>query len=142
MNRTRGPETLLPMPHQPREGRQHRSVSFFDVPWEVGKEATEAIDTSRNEALEALWDWYLNVPGAELPERPPVELTARLFAERQAREGTIRELALTLHCPTCDVTSGQCLAGKARKPSESIHRQRLVAATALYSAQQNGSARK
>ncbi|MEV7971268.1 hypothetical protein AB0O34_35535 [Sphaerisporangium sp. NPDC088356] len=114
-------------------------MTFFDVPWEVGKEATEAIGTSRNEVLEALWDWYLRTPGAELPERPPADLLEGLFSKWQAREDGIRELALTLACPTCKATSGPCLAGKAKKPKDDlIHRPRLAAATALYDAQQAG----
>lgn len=105
--------------------------------WEVGKDATEAVGTSRNEILEQLWDWYLRVPGAELPERPPAELLQKLFAAWLTQQDAIRELALTISCPTCKVRSGPCVAGRLKKPTESLHRSRLTAATALYGAQRD-----
>jgi len=111
-------------------------VTLFDAAWEVGKDATEAMGISRNEVIEQLWNWYLRVEGAKLPDRPPTELVERLFSERRARDEAIRELALTRACPTCKVASGSCVAGKAKKPTDSIHRARITAATALYDVRQ------
>lgn len=132
MNRTRGPDTLLPVPHQPQDGRQHRSVSLFDAPWEVSKGAAEAQGKTRTDVIEELLDWWLRRPGAKLPERLPAEQLDAAFAEWQERQDGIRALALTLECPVCKVMDGPCLAGKAKQPTDMLHRPRLSAATVLY----------
>lgn len=138
--RTRVPETLLTVPSQPKEGRSHRSVSFSDADWEAGKPVTELMGTSRNKVIEEFWAWYLRRPGSLLPERPPLEVIERAYEEVRRREAENRALALTLECPTCGVSTGPCVTAT-RRPTGTIHRQRLVAASRVHAEQHRSDSR-
>ncbi|MUN41439.1 hypothetical protein [Actinomadura litoris] len=119
------------MPRQPQPGRQHRSVTLSDDNWEPGELIAEAMGTTRSQLVEALWAYFMRRPGAELPERPPQELIDRADAAWEERKARIRARALTLPCPSCKVESGPCLAGKAKRPTNTmIHRPRLIKAGA------------
>jgi hypothetical protein len=78
--------------NQPREGFTHRSVSFEDDQWEVGPEvARNVMGTSRTKVLNQLWAWWLRLPDATLPARPPADEVERAFEawrERKAAQET------------------------------------------------------
>jgi hypothetical protein len=58
---------------KPREQDRHRLPrALFSVDGDKWKRfGTVAGTTKRSELLRAFIDWYLRVPGAKLPERPP-----------------------------------------------------------------------
>jgi hypothetical protein len=126
------PGTIGHVPNKPKT--QHRSMRVDTPEWSDLEIGAEDIDLDRSKVINQLVKWWLRRPGVELPDRPS--------AERMDEIITARILAPTVECPTCGVTSGQCLAGKPKQPTEAIHRSRLDAAAALCSAQQNGSAQK
>lgn len=92
MKPTRVPVTISDVPNKPRPGRHHRSLVFWDGQWWVGKPVTKKMGTSRNAVIEQMWQWYLGIPGAELPERPPPEVIEEAYAkwreETDGGEGT------------------------------------------------------
>lgn len=125
------PAKIRRVPRQPRIGRRYHSLAFMDLQWEVGEEVAPAVGTSRNRAIEDLYDWFMRVPGAKLPERPPAELIKQATAKWHARQNQIRDIALTLHCDECGVDEGRCITGKRKIPTETIHKPRLERATAI-----------
>jgi len=126
------PGTIGHVPNKPKT--QHRSMRVDTPEWADLEIGAEDIDLDRSKVINQLVKWWLRRPGAELPERPSDERMEEIVAARL--------LAPTVACPECKVTSGPCMAGKPERPTEAIHRPRLDAAAALYSAQQNGSPRK
>ncbi|WP_344890303.1 hypothetical protein [Actinomadura meridiana] len=69
------------MPNKPRPGRRHRSLVFWNGQWWVALRIAKRMGTSRNAVTEQMWQWYLRLPGAELPERPPPEVIAEAYTE-------------------------------------------------------------
>ncbi|MER5420290.1 hypothetical protein [Streptosporangium roseum] len=57
------------MPNQPKTPT--RNVRVEGQKWQDFGNATQGQGTNRAEAINQFIDWYLNKPGAELPERPP-----------------------------------------------------------------------
>lgn len=73
-----------------------RSVGFDDERWEPGEEVANAMGTSRTKVVNQLWDWWMGVPGARLPKRPPrelVEQATEAWKERKAKEEADRRRA-------------------------------------------------
>jgi hypothetical protein len=91
-SRSKKPATRVALP--PREERRqrqrhlhrHRSVVLRDQDWFAGGVTTRAMGITRGAVIEQFWRWYLRVPGAELPERPPRELVERATEEWRARQ--------------------------------------------------------
>lgn len=86
MNSPRVPVTISDVPNKPRPGRRHRSVQLQDEHWFPGETITHQMGTNRSAIIEQLYLWWLRVPGAELPERPPPEVIERAVAEWRAKQ--------------------------------------------------------
>lgn len=125
------PEKIFRVPSQPSSGRRNRSVIFWDDDWEPGKLVTEKTGKSRNAEVEKLWAWYMRRPGAGLPERPPQDLIDEADAAWEQRKARIRERALSIKCPSCEVPEGPCMRGKGKgkRPTDQIHTTRVIEAT-------------
>jgi hypothetical protein len=65
----RAPGTIERVPNQPRT--QHRSVRVSDDDWTDLDTAAKAAGVDRAALIKQFIRWYLQRPGAELPERRP-----------------------------------------------------------------------
>lgn len=81
MKHTRVPGTISHVPNKPKPGRRHRSLVFWNGQWWVGQPITKRMGTSRNAVLEQMWQWYIRMPGAELPDRPSPEVIAEAYTQ-------------------------------------------------------------
>lgn len=87
MKSRRVPAKLSRVPRQYRKGFSPRTVGYDDDQWEVGKEmAEDVMGTTRNKVANQLWAWWLRMPGAELPERPPADVVERAFEAYRERK--------------------------------------------------------
>jgi hypothetical protein len=57
----------------PGKGTRNRTVRMDLSLWDALGRAAAAAGTDRAGILRALVRWWLGIPGAELPERPPAE---------------------------------------------------------------------
>lgn len=130
MNSKRVPATISDVPNHPAEGRQHRSVSFYDPEWEVGKILADAMGTTRNAVIEELFSYWLH-EREDPPERPPVEAVRAAYARWSELQGRIYPMARSLPCAhvPCGAVSGPCLTPKGRV-SGTLHEERIAAAVA------------
>lgn len=109
--------TDLPLPDDMR-----RSADAF-------RQVCEARRPSRVETLR-FWH-YLRWTVRDVPE-PLADSMDRVLTRVQQRQEAILALASTLECPYCGVTSGPCVAGRARKPTTHLHEGRRLRAQRRY----------
>jgi hypothetical protein len=121
-------DKIQDVPRQPKIGRSYHLLSLSDLPWEIAEPITAAMGTSRNAAIEDLFNWFMRMPGAKLPERPPADVVKQAVAAWHERQDRIREVAYTLHCEACEVDEGPCITPSRKIPTQTIHKPRLEAA--------------
>lgn len=74
------------VPNQPKT--QNKTVRIDTPKWLRFGTAAEAQGTDRSKALNQFIDWYLNEPGAELPERPATAQLPRPSADATEADAT------------------------------------------------------
>jgi hypothetical protein len=62
--------TIVSVPNQPREGRTPRAFRIDDDDWADLGDVAASMERDRGWLLRKMVAWYLQRPGAELPERP------------------------------------------------------------------------
>jgi hypothetical protein len=69
------------VPNQPKTPKQ--SMRMGALKWGRFGIASLSVKSNRTEVMSQLVDWFLRVPGAELPERPTEEEIERIAAMSQ-----------------------------------------------------------